>query len=197
MNYIMFYPYPLVAGLLIVSLIGFLLRRRGWAYVAAITLLGIYSLLLADAMFFPFHVPEGWPASANWEDISVALNNSLNLIPFHFGRLFSDAALGRISYHMVFWQTIGNVLITIPYGLGTGTLTKVRGWKVLLISLGVGFALEGMQFVFILLGIGNPHVIDINDLLLNAAGVLVGYGLFKIVVVALRKTKLIPSNQNT
>jgi glycopeptide antibiotics resistance protein len=156
-------------------------------------LFGLYTLALMDAMFFPFRIPEGWPGSVSQFEITNTLKHSLNLIPFNFGNLFSYAALGKISYRIVFWQTAGNILITIPFGLGTGFLTKVRGWRILLVALGTGFSLEGMQFIFILLGVGNAHVIDINDLLLNALGVLIGYGLYLAIRRVVSKVRPIRS----
>lgn len=190
MTYISFFPFPLMIGLLIIVLIGFLFRKCGRVYIAEMTLLGIYSLALLSAMFFPFRIPEGWPANMRWDEIVNTLTNSLNLIPFNFGKLFSYAALGSITHRMVFWQTAGNILITIPFGLGIGFLTRMRGWRIILISLGIGFTLEGLQLVFILLGIGNTHVIDINDLILNALGVLVGYGLFWAIRKGMFKAKI-------
>jgi glycopeptide antibiotics resistance protein len=188
-----FFPYPFFVGLLIVALVGVLSHKSGWGYVFGLTVFGFYTLALISAMFFPFRVPEGWPASVSREEITYTLTNSLNLIPFNFSRLFTDAALGRVSYRMVFWQTAGNILITIPFGLGTGFLTKLRGWRILLVALGTGFSLEGMQFIFILLGVGNAHVIDINDLLLNALGVLVGYGLYLAIRRVVSKVRPIRS----
>jgi glycopeptide antibiotics resistance protein len=193
MTYIPFFPFPLMTGLLIIVFIGFLFRKRGWVYIVGITLFGLYTLALVDMMFFPFRIPQGWPASVSRDEVTNILANSLNLIPFNFGRLFTDAALGRVSYRMVFWQTAGNILITIPFGLGTGFLTKLRGWRILLVALGTGFSLEGMQFIFILLGVGNAHVIDINDLLLNALGVLVGYGLYLAIRRVVSKVRPIRS----
>jgi glycopeptide antibiotics resistance protein len=196
MTDIPFFPFPFLIGLLLIALAGFLSRKRGWGYVAGLTMLGLYSLALISAMFFPIRIPEEWPASWKWDEITFTLDRSLNLIPFKFGRLFSDAALGRISYRMVFWQTIGNILITIPFGLGFGFLTKVRGWRILLFALGTGLTLEGVQLIILLIGLVNLHVIDINDLLLNALGVLTGYGLFLSLNWIFIKSKILRSELN-
>jgi glycopeptide antibiotics resistance protein len=194
MRYIHFFPYPFLIGVSVLALVGTLLRKRGWAYLTGLTFLGFYTLALIFAMFFPFRVPEGWPANWSWDEIARTLVTSLNLTPLNFGRLFSEAAAGHISSRMVFWQTIGNVLITIPFGLGIGFLTRLRGWWVLLIAPGIGLTLEGMQLFFLLIGLGNMHVIDINDVLLNILGVLVGYGVYWIVKRGLLKAKVIQSD---
>jgi glycopeptide antibiotics resistance protein len=196
MTDIPFFPYPFLVGLLIVALAGFLCRKRGWGYVAGLTMLGLYTLALISAMFFPIRIPEGWPASWKWDEIISTLDRNLNLIPFKFGNLFSYAALGRISYRMVFWQTAGNILITIPFGLGIGFLTKVRGWWILLIALGTGLTLEGVQLSILLIGLVNLHVIDINDMLLNTLGVLAGYGLFLSLSRVFLKSKILHSELN-
>ncbi len=51
------------------------------------------------------------------------------------------------------------------------------------LALFTGLALEGAQLTLELLGVvsGYGHSIDINDVILNALGVLAGYGIFRLI----------------
>lgn len=68
--------------------------------------------------------------------------------------------------------------MTIPFGLGMNLFYLVRARRVLWLALGVGLAFEGIELL-ILLFTPSYHAVDINDVLLNALGVLFGYGLFR------------------
>ena len=58
--------------------------------------------------------------------------------------------------------------------------------RMLWLALGVGLSTEAAQLaVSLLIGAGY-HSIDINDTLLNAVGVMVGYGLYQGVVKLIR-----------
>ena len=48
-------------------------------------------------------------------------------------------------------------------------------WKVLLAGAGLSFVIEMIQLLF------PGSVTDIDDLILNAAGVAIGYGIYKLV----------------
>lgn len=163
---------------IILSLLGLFFRKKVWGEIVCLVFTGLYSIALAKAMFFPFSIPFGWPTTISWKDNLQSLSNSLNLIPFDFQRLITHYQLGQVSAWMVFWQTIGNILIMIPFGIGIGWLTKARGWRVLSRLFLVGILPEVLQLIFLLLGIGNQHIIDVNDLILNILGVLIGYGIF-------------------
>jgi len=165
------------------------LRKRGWVYLAGLSVFGLYVMAVIDVVFFPIPMPEDWPANLRWDETAHNLANSVNLIPFNFGQLFSDTASRRISPQVVFWQIAGNILLTIPFGTGIGFLTRLRGWRVVWLALGAGLALEGGQLLFMLLRVGYPHSVDINDVLLNALGVWVGYAFDDLIRVFLREDK--------
>jgi glycopeptide antibiotics resistance protein len=73
-----------------------------------------------------------------------------------------------------------NILLTIPFGLGIIFVSRLRPRDFLWLPLAVGFGIETAQLAISII-LGYPYrVVDINDALLNAAGVLIGYGLFRI-----------------
>jgi glycopeptide antibiotics resistance protein len=191
MLYIEFFPYLLLLGLLALTLACFSLRKRGWVYLAGLTVFGFYLLFVIDMMFFPIPIPEGWPYNLKWDAVANSLAHNVNLIPGNYGSMFSYAALGRISSQVVFEQIAGNVLLTLPFGLGIGFLTRLRGWRLVWLGMGTGLALEGAQLLFMLIGVGYPHSVDINDVLLNALGVWVGYGLCQAAKRGIQRIKSI------
>ena len=79
---------------------------------------------------------------------------------------------------------IGNISMFIPTGIIVPILYKRldRFWKVLLAGAGLSFAIEIIQLLF------PGSVTDIDDLILNAAGVAIGYGIYKLAYRLIGKT---------
>ena len=73
---------------------------------------------------------------------------------------------------------IGNISMFIPTGIIMPILYRRldRFWKVLLAGAGLSFGIEMIQLLF------PGSVTDIDDLILNAAGVAIGYGIYKLAV---------------
>ena len=72
---------------------------------------------------------------------------------------------------------IGNISMFIPTGIIMPILYKRLDtfWKVLLAGAGLSFVIELIQLLF------PGSVTDIDDLILNTAGVAIGYGIYKLV----------------
>jgi len=67
----------------------------------------------------------------------------------------------------------------VPLGFGLNFISRVRTRDILWLSITIGLGIEAIQFVVSLV-LGYPYrVVDINDALLNAIGVLIGYGFFR------------------
>jgi glycopeptide antibiotics resistance protein len=76
-------------------------------------------------------------------------------------------------------QVIINILLGVPLGFGLNFLKVVRLRTLPWAALGFGFTIEALQLVSSLIA-GHPrHIADVNDMLLNAFGVVVGYGVFR------------------
>jgi len=99
---------------------------------------------------------------------------SINLIPFYFGSCFDylPALCLRNIYE--------NILLTIPFGFGISFVMQFKPKNIIWLALAVGFAFELTQLIISLLFRTAFRSVDINDLILNAIGVLLGYGIFKI-----------------
>jgi glycopeptide antibiotics resistance protein len=160
---------------LILGLACFLSRKRGWKYLAGLILLGLYLIVVIEEIFFPIPLPGNWPHNLTWKDTIQALSQ-INLIPFRYSGTYNSLS----SYRPLLKDIIGNILLTIPVGLGFSFLTPLRGKTVIFLALGVGLTMEGIQLLMkLLLGVFY-HVVDINDVLMNALGILAGYESYRL-----------------
>ena len=76
-------------------------------------------------------------------------------------------------------QVVINILLGVPLGFGLNFLKVFRLRTLPWAALGLGFTIEALQLVSSLIA-GHPrHIADVNDMLLNAFGVAVGYALFR------------------
>ena len=83
---------------------------------------------------------------------------------------------------------IGNTCMFIPTGIILPILYPRlnRVWKVLLAGAGLSLVIEMIQLFF------PGSVSDIDDLILNTAGVAIGYGIYKLVHRFRRKAYICP-----
>jgi glycopeptide antibiotics resistance protein len=166
---IRFYPFPLLGGLGILIIFLILLRRRGLAYLFCFTLFGFYLLFVVSAIVFPIPLPE----RIGQLQPPTYIFSRMNLIPFNFGGLFN------LRSNIIFEQTIGNILLTMPFGFGIPFLVRFKPKHFPWLAIGAGLTTETAQLgVSLLIGCVYRSV-DINDVLLNTAGALLGYALFR------------------
>ncbi len=169
-----FIPYPLLAGLACLVLLLILLwrRERKQASLVYFTLFWLYLLYVTSLIVFPIPLPGNFEAR---DSVSRILSR-INLVPFAFSGLFSLAPA------VIFENLAGNILLTVPFDFGINFLTRLPARRIPWIALAVGLSLELSQLVVSLL-IGLAYRgIDINDVILNAVGVLIGYGLFRMLI---------------
>ncbi len=178
--FIELHPDVLLIGVLIIFLVlAFEWRQgRSFAYLFSLFLFCGYLLVILNSMFLPIRLPEGWPKNISVQQELWVLSR-VNLIPFNYGDLFKGSQI------IVYRELIGNVLFTIPIGLGIPFLTCFPTKKVLWIGLITGFIFEATQFMILVLGLissNHGHSVDISDILLNAAGFFLGYGFFQLLL---------------
>jgi glycopeptide antibiotics resistance protein len=161
------------AGVLVLGMLLFLLRRRGHSgrYLCCVAVFGVYALCALDRVLFPIAITGPFAEAAR----QAALDDHgyvspLNLVPFVFG---PDAQL-----HRVVTSSLLNILLTIPFGFGISFVVPVRSRQLWLLAPLVGVCLEAVQLLISLLVRYPYRVVDVNDVLFNALGVLIGYGLF-------------------
>lgn len=77
-------------------------------------------------------------------------------------------------------ESVLNIIVTIPLGFGLSFLMRCSWRQIMLSGLLVGGCAEAGQLLTALwVGFTFRHV-NIDDILLNIIGVLLGYGVFKI-----------------
>ncbi|MEH7515669.1 VanZ family protein, partial [Gottfriedia acidiceleris] len=121
----------------------------------------IYICNVLNYTQFPIYV------SQTYRDI-IGLHVSINLVPL-------------INLTMEDFETsLLNVLMTIPFGFGLPFITKSTFEKIALAGLLIGLIIESLQGIIGLLNGYTFRVVDINDVLFNFTGTIIGYSIFKL-----------------
>ncbi len=154
------------AATLAVLLVILRFQKRSWSYLFFFTIFWIYLLGVVANAVFPIVIPD--PETLTQSPFSP----SLNLIPFYFGACY----LPELCLRNIF----ENILLTVPFGFGVNFIARLKARDFLWLPAAVGLALESIQLLISLAARSGFRVIDINDVLLNAAGVLIGYAFFRL-----------------
>lgn len=108
----------------------------------------------------------------------VQLREHLNLVPFrvikNYLRIFTRPA-NRIFLPYALTNFLGNILLFIPLGFFPPMLLKKmqKFWKTMLLVLGIMVTVEILQMLLLV------GTCDVDDIILNAFGASIGYGIFK------------------
>jgi len=146
------------------SLIVLWKRNKSLSYLFFFAIFWIYLMGVVGVVVFPFPIDVPNP---NFKP-------SINLIPFYFGSCFTylPALCLRGIYE--------NILLTIPFGFGISFILSLKQKYIIWLALAVGFVFETAQLIVSIAFKSAFRSVDINDVILNATGVLLGYGLFRI-----------------
>ena len=96
-----------------------------------------------------------------------------NLVPFHTIAIYLD----RLGSPFWIRQIVGNLGLLLPIGLlGPIAFPSLdRWWRVFLVALAISTAIEVSQLWI------PDRSADIDDVIVNVTGALLGYGAFRIV----------------
>lgn len=131
----------------------------------------VFSLLLFKTL--PFMQPQ--QLSPYLTILDPQVGEAFNLKPLHSIRLFSQLLeAGGPHFHLALLNLLGNLLIFLPYGFLGRLLLRNKGHFRLFFS-GL-FCILLIEFLQLLTGIG---VWDIDDILLNTLGLILGLILAK------------------
>lgn len=125
-----------------------------------------------------------YPKDSNgFFDIKVWQENS-NLIPFR-NMIYYLNSTENLYLHDIINNTLGNILIFIPLGFFLPIIFRRynKSSKVVIISIIISLSLEILQFA---LQLGQ---FDIDDIILNAIGSMVGFTILKVIYRVLIFTK--------
>ncbi|WP_227394924.1 VanZ family protein [Jeotgalibacillus aurantiacus] len=130
-----------------------------------------------------------WPENAESFWSAEVWQHNMNLTPFRNITMYLNGS-EYFNSNIILHNTLGNLLIFLPLGLFLPILYKKcrNWWKMLLMGAGLSLLIELTQF-FTMTG-----QFDIDDVILNGAGALVGYLLVKVLlkvseVVVVREKK--------
>lgn len=188
-----FATFPLLAFLMLVPYMVYEYRRYG--SIPAWKSFVVFSLVLYGICAYYMVI---LPLPANREAY-VAYAATPNLVPFEFVGEFAEAAaevglslaapgtwLEFLSSREVF-LTLFNVLLTFPVGFYAHYLLGARWWQATLAGFFTSLFFELTQLSGLYGIYAHPYrLFDVNDLIVNTAGALVGY------VVTLPVCRMLP-----
>ena len=143
-------------------------KKIVWRREALLLLMYVNLAVLIRFVFYPFFTVDGQvqPLIINLSSIRPV---RINMIPF-VNILDYDIKREAVI------NIVGNISMFIPTGIILPGLYKRLDclWKVLLAGAGLSFVIEMIQLLF------PGSVTDLDDLILNTAGVAIGYGVYKL-----------------
>ena len=151
-------------------------KRIDWKRETVLLLMYINLAVIIRFTFFPMSKADGHIQPLVF-DIATAFPFRVNLLPLV--NLFDYESKRNLLLNV-----IGNAAMFIPSGIVLPFVYKRLNsfWKVLLVGIGISLCIEMIQLPF------SVRATDIDDLILNAIGVIVGYGIVTL-IRCLRRTK--------
>jgi len=140
-------------------------QKRSLSYLIFFSMFWVYLLAVVSVIVFPIVI--------NIESSDTPFAPRINFIPFSFGNCF-------MLVNLCVRSMIANIVLTLPFGFGINFLVKIKPRSILWLALVVGFVFEFSQLIISLVYRSGFRAIDINDVMLNGTGVLIGYVLFRL-----------------
>jgi len=170
-----FFPYPFWVGvsLLLLILIIVAVKTRSSGRVILSAIFGFYLLILLGLTLFPIPSTAGHIGLPT-RPLLKAVQERINLVPFSYGVLVDRNGL-LLTYHI-----LGNIAAAMPFGFGVLFVAPKLEKRILWLAIGLGSCIELLQLGFMIAFGYAYRSVDINDVMWNAVGVFVGYGIFKL-----------------
>ncbi len=152
-------------------------KKIDWKREAMLLLVYICIAVVVRFTFFPFYKVDGKIAPLVF-DASKVFPPRLNFLPLVY---LLDYEVGKEA----FINVIGNTAMFIPIGIILPLVYKKlnRHWKAISAGVGVSLCIEIIQLPF------YDRFSDIDDLLLNSIGYIIGYLIFLGGRACIRKLK--------
>ena len=150
-------------------------KAFSWTREAQLLLVYICLVVVVRLTFFPFSKVDG--------KVQPLLFDAANLLPF---RLNFVPFVNLMDYEVrreALLNVIGNSFLFLPVGIVFPIVYRKLNthWKVIVTGVGTSLSIEILQLLFF------DRVTDIDDLILNSAGYLLGYGIYLLVKKAKKK----------
>ena len=150
-------------GLLVILLPILWWRKRSYSYLLFFSIFWAYLLVVVKTVIFPIAI--------NTDYGSPRFMPRINLVPFYL------SYCSILKYCVI--GILGNIILTMPFGFGINFLGRIKPRNFLWLALSLGLGFELSQLLLSIAFKSRFRSVDINDVLLNAAGVLLGYALFR------------------
>lgn len=149
----------MVIGALLALLIwGF---SKGWRKISFLLLVEYLALIFCSTVIFRRTIK----------------NLPVKVIPFER----YEKVLNGASEHLE-PELLMNVLVFIPLGLLIAAAFKgIKWWQALLAGLGVSLFIEFLQYCF------NKGTAEVDDVIHNVAGCMIGYGIYQLIKIGYKK----------
>lgn len=139
-------------------------RKGNWLQISSLIFMAFYTAILVNSTVFPFYFDT---------NIFKPGSPSVSLIPFK--SIFEMCQ--HISMRNAIRQLLGNIVLFVPLGFLTPIFSRKmrRPLATVILALSVSICIELVQ-LFTSLITGIPcRVVDIDDVILNTLGGIVGY----------------------
>lgn len=132
-------------------------KRKSYIYLSVLFLFLIYLQQAIRITLFPIHI-------GVFNNIDASIIDCMNFKPFGFS-----------LHYIKNVQIWGNILLTIPLGFTLPLIFNIKNKISILISILTSSLFELTQLLFIIFLKELTFVFDINDILLNAFGSVLGF----------------------
>ena len=166
----------LLTGMLLLTVIGVYgyFRKKPLNKILFFTLLGTYMLFLIFFVWFPMYIKPG----LRFEYVLVQ--------PVPFFTIIKSLSSGSITN--IGREICANILMTVPYGMMIPFLFRSKEkWKYILNMFGMPLAIEISQLLWCIVLDSHYRMADIDDVLLNALGIFIGYVICRYLPDNIRK----------
>jgi glycopeptide antibiotics resistance protein len=148
------------------SLSGDVMQKR---LISALVLMAYAAILVKVVVFkgLPHKHP---PAPPPVPTRHVIIRWGTNFVPF---KTILPQLRGEPRWSTALINLAANTVLFVPVGLLVSLIHRKITWqKSLAVAVAVGVAMEGMEWIL------NTGVVDVDDVILNAFGVMIGYWVF-------------------
>jgi len=163
--------YILVGAVLLWGFLVLLFKfkfKKSFTYLFFFSIFYVYLCKVLDYTQFPIILNEDMK-----RDIGRNVWRDANFIPFYL-----HAFALKTSFL--------NILLTIPFGFGLPFIAKVNWKKISILGVLLGVLIEMLQLTIALIVGFTLRYVDINDVIFNFCGVIIGYGIFKVFMIVFR-----------
>lgn len=142
------------------------MRKR----VIAVIGLVVYCAILVKVVVFKGLTHARPPALSPDAARRVVIRWGANFVPF---KTILPQLRGEPRWSTAVVNLAANTVLFVPVGLLIPLIYRRVTWRrMLVVAVGVGVVMEGLEWVF------NVGVVDVDDVILNGLGVMVGYCIF-------------------